>query len=87
MIWRKTPTIISFLRIEWSLFVKPRVPFSQGCFVKILVEIGPVVLEKIFKIPNVILLFCNYLPFEKGGFPHLKKRESLSPKDTLCHVG
>ena len=34
--------------IEWSLFVKPWVPFTQGCFVPSLVEIDPMVMEKIF---------------------------------------
>ena len=42
---RKKP-IISFLRIKWSLFVKPCVPFTWGCFVPSYVEIVPVVPEK-----------------------------------------
>ena len=33
-------TMISFLRIEWSLFVKPWAPFTQRCFLPCLVEIG-----------------------------------------------
>ena len=33
---------------------------------------------------NVFLLFCNYLPLEKGGALHLNKLESPSPKDALC---
>ena len=39
----KHPRTISFLISEWSLFVKP---FTQECFVPILVEVRPVVLEK-----------------------------------------
>jgi predicted AAA+ superfamily ATPase len=30
-----------------------------------LVEIDPMVLEKIFNDPTLFLLFCDYLPFEK----------------------
>ena len=40
---------ISFMIIERSLFVKPWVPFTKGCFVSCLVETGPVVLEKKMK--------------------------------------
>ena len=36
-----------------------------------LVEIGPVVLEKIFKFVNVFLLFRYYLTLEKGSALHL----------------
>ena len=32
---------------------------------------------------NVLLLFHNYLPFEKGVALHLNKLESPSPRDTL----
>ena len=36
---------------------------------------------------NVFSLFRNYLPLEKGGGLHLKKKlESPSPKDALCQV-
>ena len=47
---RRKPIIsfFKFLMIEWSIFIKPWVPFPQGCFVPNLVKIGPVVLE-IFK--------------------------------------
>ena len=38
-----------------------------------LVEIDPVVLEKIFNFVNVFSLFRNYLPLEKGGALHLNK--------------
>ena len=52
-----------------------------------LVEIGPVVLEKIFiNFDNVFSIFRNYLPLEKGGALHLNKLESPSPKNVLCQV-
>ena len=37
-----------------------------------------------FLFVNVFLLFCNNLPFEKGGALHLKKLESPLSKDALC---
>ena len=50
-----------------------------------LFEIGPVVLEKIFKIVNVFSQFCNYLPLEKNG-PFIWTNECPSPNDDLCQV-
>ena len=55
-----------------------------------LLEIGPVVLEKILRrfldVVNVFSLFHNYLPLDKGLALYLNKLESLSPKDALCQV-
>ena len=47
-----------------------------------------VVLEKKIKkfIDNFFLLFCYYIPFEKGMVIQLNKLETLSPKDVLCQV-
>ena len=43
--------------------------------------------EEEFKISLVyFLLFCNYLPLEKGVALHLNNLEFPSPKDDLCHV-
>ena len=39
-----------------------------------------------FNFVNVLLLFCNYLPLEKGGALHLNKLKSPSPNDALCQV-
>ena len=61
---------------------KNLIPFTQGYFMPSLVEIGPVVLEKIL----IFLLFQNYLPLENGGGLHLNKLESPSVKDALCQV-
>ena len=44
-----------------------------------LVEIGPVVLEKINFI-NVFLLFRNYFPLDKGVVLHWNKVESPTPR-------
>ena len=43
------------LKIEWSLFVKSWITFTQWCFVSKFVKIGPVILdEKIFKLCQCI---------------------------------
>jgi hypothetical protein len=53
-----------------------------------MIEIGGLVLEKkIFKKEfSVFLLFCYYLPLEKGNPFHLNNLESPHPKDDLCQV-
>jgi hypothetical protein len=53
-----------------------------------LIEISQLVLEKkIFKKKfSVFLLFCDYLPLEKGNPLHLNNLESPPPKDDLCQV-
>ena len=53
------------------LFEKKWIPFTQGCFVPKLVEIGPVVLD------NVFSLFRNYLPWEKGMTLNLNNFEQI----------
>ena len=55
------------------------IPFTQGCFVLSLAEIGQVVLEK--KIVKV----CH-LPLQKDVALHLNKLEFPSQKDALCQV-
>jgi hypothetical protein len=35
---------------------------------------------------SVFLLFCDYLPLEKGNPLHLNNLESPPPKDDLCQV-
>ena len=42
--------------------------------------------RRFFNFVNVLLLFRNYLPLEKGGVLHLKKLDSPSPKDAFCQV-
>ena len=56
----------NFLKIEWSLFVKPGVPFTQGCFMPNLVEIGPMVLEK-----KIFTFLSMYFLLEKKIFTFL----------------
>jgi hypothetical protein len=42
--------------------------------------------RRFLKIFNIFLLFCYYLPLEKGYPLPLNKLESPSPKDDLCQV-
>jgi hypothetical protein len=42
--------------------------------------------EENFEKISVFLLFCYYLPLEKGYPLHLNKFESSLPKDDLCQV-
>ena len=52
---------ISYLRIEFFLFVKTWIPFTKGCFVRI-AYIGWSQEKKIFNIVNVFLLVYYYPP-------------------------
>jgi hypothetical protein len=38
------------------------------------------------EVENIFLLFCYYLPLEKGYPLHLNKIESPLPKDDFCQV-
>ena len=60
-----------------SLFVKPYVTFTEGCFVPFasLVEIGPVALEKIFKFSSMFFAFSYLSLLEKSVSLYLKKNE------------
>jgi hypothetical protein len=42
--------------------------------------------RRFLKIFSVFLLFCYYLPLERGNPLHLKKLEFLPSKDDLCQV-
>jgi hypothetical protein len=42
--------------------------------------------RRFLKIFSVFLLFCYYLPLEKGNPLHLNNLESPPPKDDLCQV-
>ena len=55
---------------------------GMGWFLLSLVEMGPVVLKKIFLCP----LFRNYLRMEKEEALYLNNVESPSQKDNLCKV-
>ena len=83
---KRNPTIISFLKMMWSIIVKTLLPFTQGCFVSSLIEIGPMVLEKILKFRQCFSLFRNYLPLQTDEALHLNKFEPPSTSDTLCQV-
>ena len=78
MLNKTDPPVISLLlRICTTL-----VPFNQGYFMSSLVEIGQVILEKIFflNFVNVFSLFRNYFPLEESVTLCLKESESLHKK-------
>ena len=54
-------------------------------YVSSLVEIGSVVLKKIFELKSATY-FSYYLPLEKGGAFHLNKFEFSLHKGALCQV-
>ena len=57
-----------------ALHLNKLYPFTKGYCVPSLVEISSLVLKKIlFKFAIVFLLFCYYLPLEKGRVLHLNK--------------
>ena len=87
LIRRRKKPFLTLWEFIGSSFEETWIPYTQGCFVPRLFEIGPVVLEKkIFKFCQCILLFRKYLLLEKGRGLHLIKLESPLPKDGLCQV-
>ena len=64
-----------FLRIEWTLFVKPWVPFHKGIICQLWLKLAQWFWRRRFlKLVNVFSLFRNYPPLEKGVgnlFPQL----------------
>ena len=87
--YKKKHPIISFLRIEWSLFIKLWVPypFTHGSFVSSLVKLAQWFWRRRFlNFVNVFLLYHNYLPLEKGVALPLNKYESPSTKATLYQL-
>ena len=76
---RKNP-LSSFWKLNCSLFKQIWISFTQGCFVPILAEIGPVVLEKISKFYQCI--FCYFIiisPWKRAGLFVLKNLNPLYP--------
>ena len=69
-------------------FEQTYVPFTQGCFVPSLTEIGPVVLGKILKFRQMYLsYFKNYLCVEKGVALLLNEMNPLHPKMLCVKLG
>ena len=66
-------------------FEQTWIPFTKGCFVPSLVEIGPVVLENkiFFNFINVFSLFSNLLSLKKGGLLIWTHLNPLHPR-ILC---
>ena len=64
---RRKTTI--FFIIRWFLFVKPWVPFTQGCFFVYLKLTQWLCRREYLDFFNVFLLFHNYLPLKKERYP------------------
>ena len=86
LIKRRKKTIIYFIKLNGSSFKQTWTPFTQGCFVPSLVEIGPVVPQEDFKLCQCI--FCTSLlsPLGKGMALQVNWLEPPSPKDAFCQV-
>ena len=70
--YEKKKPIISFLRIEWSLFVKHWVSSPKNVLCQFF-------WRRFLNFVSVLSLFHNYLPLEKDVALHLKKLEFPSP--------
>ena len=81
----KTP-LLSLRELNVSSFQQTWILFTQGCFVPSLVEIGQVVLERIFKFRQCIFAISQLSPLVKGRVPSLNKFESPSSEDAFCQV-
>jgi hypothetical protein len=60
------------------LFEQFRISFSQGWFMPSLIEIGQLIWRRFLNIFSVFLLFCDYLPMEKGNPLHLNNLAQVS---------
>ena len=69
-----------------SLFEQSWNYFNQGCFFRSLVDINPMVLEKIFQFWQCIFLFRYHLHFGKEVALYLNNIETTLSKDALCYV-
>jgi hypothetical protein len=66
---------------------KPEFPLPKDNLYQVWLNLAGLVLEKIFFLKfSVFLLFCCYLPIERGNPLHLNKLESPPPKDDLRQV-
>ena len=66
---------------------QPWVSFTKDALCQVWLKLAQWFWERRFwNFFNVSLLFCNYLPIEKGVALHLNKLESPWSKDALCQV-
>ena len=86
LLFKGEKPIISFFIMKWSLFVKPWVPFTQGCLKASLVEIDPMVRsgEEDFQILS--MYFCHLViisPWNRAWPFIWKNLNPLHPRDWL----
>ena len=82
---RKNP-LFTLWELNASSFEQTWIPFTQGCFVPNLVEIGSAVQENILKFRQCIFAISLISPLGKGLALHLYKLQSSSPKEELYSV-
>ena len=74
LIKRRKKPLFTLWEVNGSSFEQTWIPFTQGCFVPNLVEIGPAVMEKkFFNFVIVLSLFRNHLTFEIGWSPSFEQ--------------
>mgnify|MGYP003690728853 CR=1 FL=1 len=79
--------IISCWKGRGPSFERTWIPFTEGCIVPSLFEIGTVVLEEkffLFNLVNVLLLLNYYLPLGLG--PSFNQTWNLITRNALCQV-
>ena len=81
----KRENIISFLRTEWSLFVKLEFPSPKDVLCQARLKLAQRFWRRnFFNCVKVFSLFCNF-PQKKGVTLHLNKHKSPSPFIWLNH--
>ena len=84
LIKRRKKQLFTLWEFNGSSFEQTWIPFTQGCIVPNLVEIGKVVLEKnIFKFRQCNFAIWLFSPLGNGMELQLYNLESFSPKDAL----
>ena len=86
--WRRFFSISSMYFWYFVVISKQtRNPVTQGCFVRIVVDIGPVVREKkIFLISSMYFRYFLFISLSKKGVAlHSNRFEFPSSKYALCH--
>ena len=83
---REENTHYLLLKIEWSLFVKPWVSFTWGCFVPSSLKWSSGSGDEDFEILSIYIWDFIFISPLKGLGPSFEQIESPLPKDAVCKV-
>ena len=83
LIERRKKTLLTLWELFGSSFEQTWIPFIQGCLVQSLVEIGQMVLKKIYKFRQYIFAISLLSPLGKGPFLFTL---SLNLRNVCLHV-